>query len=70
MASTLMPLARILSTRSSGYLARPAMTGIGSICWVLVTIWPVGFRYSIQRAASSSSKETMKSASPLSMMGE
>ena len=46
------------------------MTGMGSICWVLVTTRPVGLRYSSQRAASSSSKETMKSASPLSMMGE
>ena len=39
-------------------------TGIGSICWVDVTICPPGFKYSIQRAASSSSKDTIKSASP------
>ena len=36
-----------------------AMTGMGSICWVLVTMVPVGLRYSSHRADSSSSKETM-----------
>ena len=35
------------------------MTGIGSICWVLVTICPSFFRKDSQRAASRISKETM-----------
>ena len=43
-ASTLAPAAFIFSTRFSGYWAAPVMTGMGSICWVLVTICPSGFK--------------------------
>ena len=46
------------------------ITGIGSIRCVLETSAPPFFRYGSQRAASSCSKETIISASPLSMTGE
>ena len=69
-ASTFAPVARIFSTRSSGYDAAPVMTGMGSICWVDVTICPPGRRNDSHRAASNSSKDTMWSASPRSITGD
>ncbi len=63
MASTLMPLARILSARSSRVLGQaPAhLLGVGDDLAGVQILDPAGGLHS--------SKETMKSASPLSMMG-
>ena len=47
----------------------PVITGMGLICWVLAIIRPPGLRYSVHRAASSSSKDNITSACPLSTMG-
>ena len=63
-------IANISGNTPEGYSAAPIITGMGSTCWVFTTITPSGFKSASHRAASIFSKDTIKSASPLSMMGE
>ena len=70
MASSRMGSVASFCSSDFGYSAAPVMTGMGLIRCVLVSRIPPSLRYSTHRAASSSSKEMMMSASPLSMMGE